>query len=416
MDKPKEAEEKKEEDRPLETEEERAKRLRKEARKKLRVSWKPDISLTEVRIFEHHPDEEIGRADSMRRDIDDVGGEGRIFKKQKEMGVLYDDEEARGNGEDLGPYLLPTEISFNFDPEPDTSGNFVKRGGSNIPNSPEREAQDRREETTLMVVYTSPSDTPPTPKEPATAGDDEDDYSPPTAFGDPTDQSGVRSREAKFYSSMAPRSQTPNSNGTSSAQTNMTSILDIVEKLSQQRGPSFQQQPQQPFGALPQGWNNLVQQPQQPQTQQNTPQPDFSQLFSLVQQSQNPQQSHAAQPPPQPSQPAVPATNNLAAMLASLQGQGSQGQQQSGLGYNSANSNPYSGSIEGLIGALGVGNYDANNGNNENGDNAAWRKKKGASNVDLGKSHPKAKTVACRYWKEGKCKKGDDCTFKHDDD
>ncbi|KAL9623900.1 MAG: hypothetical protein Q9160_001892 [Pyrenula sp. 1 TL-2023] len=416
LNKPKEAEEKKEEDHPQETEEERAKRLRKEARKKLRVSWKPDASLTDVRIFEHHPDEEIGRADSMRRDIDDVGGEGRMLKKHKEMDDLDEDEESRANGEDLAPYSPPTEISYSFDPDPDASGNFVKRGGSNIPSSPEREAQDRREETTLMVVYTSPSDAPPTPKEPATAGDDEDDYSPPTAFGDPTDQSGVRARESKFYSSMAPRSQTPNSNELPSTQPNMSSILDIVGRLTQQRGQSLQQQPQQSFGALPQGWNNFIQQPQQQPQQQNNTQPDFNQLLSLVQQSQNQQQSHSAQPPPQPSQPAVPANNNLAAMLASLQSQGGQGQQQSGFGYNSANTNAYSGNIDGLAGALGVGNYDANNGGNENGDSAAWRKKKGGSNIDLGKSHPKAKTVACRYWKEGKCKKGDDCTFKHDDD
>ncbi|KAF7502247.1 hypothetical protein GJ744_006302 [Endocarpon pusillum] len=28
--------------------------------------------------------------------------------------------------------------------------------------------------------------------------------------------------------------------------------------------------------------------------------------------------------------------------------------------------------------------------------------------------NPKAKTVICRFWPEGKCKKGDDCTFIHE--
>lgn len=48
------------EDHPPETEEERSKRLRKEERRKLRVTWKPDDNLTEVRLFTHDPDEELG--------------------------------------------------------------------------------------------------------------------------------------------------------------------------------------------------------------------------------------------------------------------------------------------------------------------------------------------------------------------
>jgi hypothetical protein len=63
---------KKEESLPLETEEECAKRLRKENRRKLRVVFEPDHVLAEdeVGIFEHDPKEELGHdANVDRRQI-----------------------------------------------------------------------------------------------------------------------------------------------------------------------------------------------------------------------------------------------------------------------------------------------------------------------------------------------------------
>src|SRR5437764_905570 len=50
MSKTKEVEPKKVDDRPPETEEERTKRLRKEERRKIRVSWRPEDSLVEIRV------------------------------------------------------------------------------------------------------------------------------------------------------------------------------------------------------------------------------------------------------------------------------------------------------------------------------------------------------------------------------
>lgn len=80
------------EDKPPETEEERAKRLRKESRRKLRVSWKPDDSLTEVRLFVHDPDEELDPGDGSRRAAGDVKGEGSVLKSDKEVEELKDDD------------------------------------------------------------------------------------------------------------------------------------------------------------------------------------------------------------------------------------------------------------------------------------------------------------------------------------
>ena len=83
-----------EEDRAPETLEERKKRLRKEDRRKLRVSFKPDDSLVQVRVFEHHPDEEIGHDDSMVRDANDIKGEGQMLKMHHEKDVMDEDEDA----------------------------------------------------------------------------------------------------------------------------------------------------------------------------------------------------------------------------------------------------------------------------------------------------------------------------------
>lgn len=80
------------EDKPPETEEERAKRLRKESRRKLRVTWKPDDSLTEVRLFTHDPDEELSPGDASRRGVGDVKGEGSVLKLQKDLEDLEEDD------------------------------------------------------------------------------------------------------------------------------------------------------------------------------------------------------------------------------------------------------------------------------------------------------------------------------------
>lgn len=92
------------EDGPPETEEERKKRLRKEERRKLRVKWKPDDSLTEIRLFKHDPEEEIGHDTSMMRDVDDVGGEGRMLKMHRGVDDLEEEEEGGWNEETMFPY------------------------------------------------------------------------------------------------------------------------------------------------------------------------------------------------------------------------------------------------------------------------------------------------------------------------
>ncbi len=108
--KPKEAEPvaKTEDNRPPETEEEKSKRLRKEERRKLRVSFKPDDSLTDIRLFTHDPEEEVGHEDSMMRDVDDIGGEGRMLKMHKDFDMMDEEEDGAAGEEILAPWIPPS--------------------------------------------------------------------------------------------------------------------------------------------------------------------------------------------------------------------------------------------------------------------------------------------------------------------
>ena len=99
---------KSEEDRAPETAEARSKRLRKEGRRKLRVSFKPDDSLVDVRIFEHDPEEEMGHDDSMVRDANDIKGEGQMLKMHRERDVMDEDEDGEAAEEVLRPWRSPT--------------------------------------------------------------------------------------------------------------------------------------------------------------------------------------------------------------------------------------------------------------------------------------------------------------------
>ena len=93
---------------PPETEEEKAKRLRKEERRKLRVSFKPDDTLVDIRYFVHDPEEEVGPDDNMIRDVGDIGSEGRILKMHKGMDEMDEDEDFTTNEVTLAPWTSPS--------------------------------------------------------------------------------------------------------------------------------------------------------------------------------------------------------------------------------------------------------------------------------------------------------------------
>ena len=111
--KPKESVPSKSEDaRPPESLEEKAKRLRKEERRKLHVTFKPDESLVETRIFVHDPEEEMGHEESMVRDVGDIRGEGQMLKMHRDLEVTDDEEDGNSGEETLAPWVLPTRESI----------------------------------------------------------------------------------------------------------------------------------------------------------------------------------------------------------------------------------------------------------------------------------------------------------------
>lgn len=173
-----------EEIRKPETAEEKEKRLRKEERRKLRVSFKADDDLVQVREFVHDPEEELGHEDSQVRDVGDTRGEGQMLKMHKDLDM--DDEEDYEPPEEI---VLPdwtepqrecaalpptaifsndrTVIDFTVVDEQELARNYTNRGGKAEIQSPERVVQEQREQATLMTIYTNDLDIPSSAREPS---------------------------------------------------------------------------------------------------------------------------------------------------------------------------------------------------------------------------------------------------------
>ncbi len=189
-----------------ETAEERTKRLRREERRKLRVSFKADDDLVQIREFVHDPEEDFGHEDSQVRDVKDTRGEGQMLKMHKDLDM--DDEEDYEPPEEI---ILPewntpqrefgisphgatisdrgAAVDFSSVDELELARFYTSRGGKAEIKSHEQAVQEQREQATLMVIYTSDSNIPPSAREPS------DTFTGDTlmeeAFGPPEDQTKV---------------------------------------------------------------------------------------------------------------------------------------------------------------------------------------------------------------------------------
>jgi hypothetical protein len=188
-----------EEEVPKETEEAKTKRLRKEARRKLRVSWKADHELVATKYFTHDPDEEIGHDASSMRDAGDLGTEGRMFKQlhkdHREIvdgaDIDEDEDEEEGKKEEADEMFVgaedqePTIIDFSEVDEEERARNYSRfGGGKQEPDSADKKAQELREANTLMAVYITREDIPPRPSSPVEPFAGEDNNTP-VEFGKP---------------------------------------------------------------------------------------------------------------------------------------------------------------------------------------------------------------------------------------
>lgn len=137
-----------------ETPEEKKRRQKKEKRRRLnlRVSWKQGDELTEEFIFQKEESEDEGREGNMIRDAGDDQAEGKMLK-QSRAGEIHPWDEL----------LL---VDFNMFPKERQEMNFVTRGGTKTFHTDQQKFMAERETKELMVIYTDPSDIPPTPKSP----------------------------------------------------------------------------------------------------------------------------------------------------------------------------------------------------------------------------------------------------------
>lgn len=393
MDKPKESEVKKTEIIPNETEAQRAKRLRKEARRKLRVTWKTDSELVETRLFTLDPDEKTGHADSMMRDAGDVGKEGEMLKLHKGVDDV-DDEEDDDAVDDLGEYKSLVEVDYTemVVEGGDRATNSNKVGGLIKLETASSLAQDKYEANTLMATYVFKSDRPDTPKELPTVNDDED-FSPCLDFGKPPEK--TLKREKAILSLRPQFTQAPSSTG-----------FDLAAQLrAVTQQPQTQQQPAMFNTDLQRTLSMLSQHNQQP-----TPVPaaqngglDIARLMAVVHQAKQAQQGqttpqYTPAPAPAPTTSmAIPA--NLAALVAQVAGS------QQGLPTgNSGNPNPYPEAINSARKHGRSDDYDAQG-----------NRKKSKVPVDAEGKPLNYRTQVCTYWQEGKCTKGDNCTYRHDE-
>jgi hypothetical protein len=173
---------------PAETPEEKAKRLRKESRRHLRVAWRPDTTLVQIEYFDHGQDDaEMHHTDDhLARDAADIGKEGQALKQHKELDV--DDEDDDLDAEHR-IWKQPSYVDFSVVPRDERERNYIPFGGGvKQPSCPEKEANVRRDEATLMVFYANADDIPPSPKEPSQQEQEVASANAVINFGAPPDE------------------------------------------------------------------------------------------------------------------------------------------------------------------------------------------------------------------------------------
>nr|POE56378.1 hypothetical protein CFP56_50922 [Quercus suber] len=351
---------------PSETADEKTKRLRKEARRKLHVTFKAEDELVDIRYFTHDPDEELGHDSSQIRDVADVGGEGMMLKMQNQM-MDVDDEDEGTDQSRLVKYEPPSLIDFSTVPEEERLRNYAPHGGGQLQvNSAERAVRDQYEAGTLMAFYSSPSDVPPNPREPV---------DPQNGLHTSTFKKFDHPEDTK-YLSRARQRRLAQPQAYYSKQT--TSIAPNID-----------------FAALGQ----LFAQPAGLDLQKILA--SFQSMPPVRQQAQAVPVMDFQAPPPQSIMPAAPAQPDIGAILAALQ----QSQAQAASAQPHAMHQHQASSME---------NAERFRLREGLGDNANAPHLSSSDNEKKGWQERVYRTKVCHFWELGKCKKGDNCTYLHE--
>lgn len=373
---------------PPETPEEKAKRLRKESRRHLRVKFRPGDALVNIRYFNHDPEEETGHDENFVRDAGDIGGEGRMFKQHKEM----DDEDDEEDEEtEYRPWRNPSLVNFTMIPEDERKRNYAPYGGGQAqPTCPERDANIAHDKATLEVFYIRSSDIPHSPREPLLQETQTSDVSF-TAFGAPPDL--ILNRLPQSSTSATTATTTP---AVPPIDFNITSI---VQQLTGQ--PSIDPSSYAPAPAP-------VSTPVPAPAPAPTATPDISSILSLLGQTQ-PQNSMLASLVP-PAQPTAPAPMDLAQIMAMAQQFSQSGNaafppppapMPGWPGYPTVPQQPQQAEM------LQPNNGSSKRPISDEGSEARGRDKRGKH--DRGPY----KVIPCKFYELGKCNKGAKCTFIH---
>jgi hypothetical protein len=303
LQKPKEPEKapvKSEKQLPAETPEETTRRLRKESRRHLRVAWRPDTTLVDIRYFDHGQDDEEmeQKEDHLVRHAGDIGGEGQAFKQHKELDIDDDDEDLDAEHR---AWTQPSHVDFSVVPRDERERNYIPFGGGvKEPSCPEKEANVQRENATLMIYYSNADDIPPCPQEPSEQGHEVASASAVIHFGTPPDN----------VLSKYPQSSLPN----------LAQIEDIIKKLSATNQPSATFPTSQPPVTFPMA----------PVENGYTPPPAAAgpPMDTTIQEILNSLQNGQATPPPPPAPFPVPLPMqqagmqlDFAALMANVQAQ-----------------------------------------------------------------------------------------------